>query len=111
MAEWIIAAICAVLTVLCLMYGIRAWHCKGPILMNKYLFASDSEKLALARQSEHEKRADYRYAARISFGIALMSLSVVFGIFIHILFLWFSVFVAVMLVVYACLELFRNNRC
>ena len=40
--------------------------------MNKYLLASAEEKRALAGQPEEEKKADYRYAAKISFGIAFM---------------------------------------
>ena len=110
MAELIITVICALLAVLCLIYGIFAWHYRGPILMNKYLLASEEEKRALARQPKEERNADYRYAAKISFGIALMWLMAGLGIIIDILLMWLSVIAAIVLVNYALAELFRNNR-
>ena len=102
MAELIISVICALLAVLCLIYGIFAWQYRGPILMNKYLLASEEEKRTLARQSKEERNADYRYAAKISFGIALMWFLA--GI------MWLAVIMAIVLVIYALAELFRNNR-
>lgn len=110
MAELIITVICALLAVLCLIYGIFAWHCRGPILMNKYLLASEEEKRALARQPKEEQYADYRYAAKISFRIALMWLLAGLGIIIDIRIMWLAVITAIVLVIYALAELFKNNR-
>lgn len=110
MAELIITVICALLAVLCLIYGIFTWHYRGPILMNKYLLASEEEKRALARQPKEARHADYRYAAKISFGIALMWLLAGLGVIIDIRFMWLSVIAAIVLVIYALAELFRNNR-
>lgn len=110
MAELIISVICALLAVLCLIYGIFAWQYRGPILMNKYLFASEEEKRTLARQSKEERNADYRYAAKISFGIALMWFLAGLGIIIDTRIMWLAVIMAIVLVIYALAELFRNNR-
>lgn len=110
MAELIITVICALLAVLCLIYGIFAWHYRGPILMNKYLLASEEEKRTFARQPKEERNADYRYAAKISFGIALMWFLAGLGIIIDIRIMWLAVITAIVLVIYALAELFRNNR-
>ncbi len=110
MAELIITVICALLAVLCLIYGIFAWHYRGPILMNKYLLASEEEKRTLTRQPKEERNADYRYAAKISFGIALIWFLAGLGIIIDIRIMWLAVITAIVLVIYALAELFRNNR-
>ena len=110
MAELIITVICALLAVLCLIYGIFAWHYRGPILMNKYLLASEEEKRTLARQPKEERNADYRYAAKISFGIALIWFLAGLGIIIDIRIMWLAVITAIVLVIYALAELFWNSR-
>ncbi|KMZ55546.1 hypothetical protein HMPREF0980_00244 [Dorea sp. D27] len=78
--------------------------------MNKYLLASEEEKRALARQPKEEQYADYRYAAKISFRIALMWFLAGLGIIIDIRLIWISVITAIALVIYALAELFKNNR-
>ncbi len=110
MAELIAGAVFVFLTVICFIYGISAWNYRGPVLMNKYLLASAEEKRALARQPEEEKKADYRYAAKISFGIAFMWFFAFLGIIADLRLIWISVLTAFVLAVYALSELFRNNR-
>lgn len=78
--------------------------------MNKYLLASEEEKRTLARQPKEERNDDYRYAAKIFFGIALMWFLAGLGIIIDIRIMWLAVIAAIVLVIYALAELFKNNR-
>ena len=110
MAQNITSVIFFIVSAMCVFYGIRAWNYKGPILMNKYLLASDEEKAMLKRQPESEKKADYRYAAKLSFGIAAAAFFCALGILVRMFFTWTGIAVLAVLVIYALTELFRGNR-
>lgn len=109
MAEIVISIIFGIIAIACLTYGICAWHCKGPILMNKYILACDEEKSALKKQSDEDKKADYRFTSKIFFGIALMFFFVVPGVLIDVAFCYLSILTAIILAVTAFIALFKNG--
>lgn len=68
MAKVITTVIMIILTLVCGIYSVFAFHCKGPILTNNYIWLSESE-----RKNIDEKK-EYRQASTV-FGI----LSLVFA--------------------------------
>lgn len=68
MAKVITAIIMIILTLVCGIYSVFAFHCKGPILTNNYIWLSQSE-----RKNIDEKK-EYRQSSTV-FGI----LSLVFA--------------------------------
>ena len=109
MAELILAIICGLLAIGSLIYSILAWNYRGPILMNKYLLASDEETVLLRSQTKEEKQADYRFASKIFLGLFFMFTLITLGISINLIFCYLAIIVAIALVIFACIGLFRSS--
>lgn len=77
--------------------------------MNKYILACDEEKSVLKKQSDEDRKADYRFTAKIFFGIALMFFFVVPGVLIDVAFCYLSILTAIILAITAFIALFKNG--